>query len=214
MSQIRVLIVDDHSLVRQGLKKILELEDDIKVVGEAEDGQKALEVAKTTQPDVVLMDISMPDMNGIEATRAFKKRGLKCAILVLTIHDDREYLFEIVRAGASGYVLKDIEPQKLVEAIRVVSKGNTYIQPNLTLDLITEFNRLSSKTKLLKENPLTKREMEVLRLITEGMTNAEIARELYISEKTVKNHVSRILRKLNVEDRTQAAVFAIKNDLV
>lgn len=214
MSQIRVLIVDDHSLVRQGLKKVLELEDDIRVVGEAENGRKALEVAKTTQPDVVLMDISMPDMNGIEATRAFKKQGFKCAILVLTIHDDREYLFEIVRAGASGYVLKDIEPQKLVEAIRAVSKGNTYIQPNLTLDLITEFNRLSSKTKLLKENPLTKREMEVLRLITEGMTNAEIARKLYISEKTVKNHVSRILRKLNVEDRTQAAVFAIKNDLV
>jgi DNA-binding NarL/FixJ family response regulator len=214
MSQIRVLIVDDHSLVRQGLKKVLELEDDIKVVGEAEDGQKALEMAKTTKPDVVLMDISMPNMNGIEATRAFKQQGFKCAILVLTIHDDREYLFEIVRAGASGYVLKDIEPQKLVEAIRAVGKGNSYIQPNLTLDLISEFNRLSSRTKLLRENPLTRREMEVLQLITEGMTNAEIASELYISEKTVKNHVSRILRKLNVEDRTQAAVFAIKNDLV
>lgn len=214
MTQIKVLIVDDHSLVRQGLKKVLELEEDIVVVGEANDGNKALEIAGETQPDVVLMDISMPKMNGIQATRAFRKKGFKCAILILTIHDDKEYMMEVIRAGASGYVLKDIEPAKLVEAIKTVNSGGSYIQPNLTMGLISEYKKLSSKARLLKENPLTKREMEVLQLIAEGMSNAEIAKELYISEKTVKNHVSSILRKLNVEDRTQAAVFAIKNDLV
>lgn len=214
MTQIKVLIVDDHSLVRQGLKKVLELEEDIVVVGEADDGNKALEIAGETQPDVVLMDISMPKMNGIQATRAFRKKGFKCAILILTIHDDKEYMMEVIRAGASGYVLKDIEPAKLVEAIKTVNSGGSYIQPNLTMGLISEYKKLSSKARLLKENPLTKREMEVLQLIAEGMSNAEIAKELYISEKTVKNHVSSILRKLNVEDRTQAAVFAIKNDLV
>lgn len=214
MNKIRVLIADDHALMRQGLKKILEMEKDITVVGEAVDGSDALEKAKALQPQVVLMDINMPGVNGVEAIRAFKKEGVNCGIIILTIHDDPEYLFEGIRAGAMGFVLKDVEPDSLINAVRAVSRGESYIQPNMTKELISEFNRLSEKNARKDDDHLTKREREVLTHIANGLSNSEIAEKLVISEKTVKNHVSSILRKLNVMDRTQAAIYAIKNKLI
>ncbi|MCX8131877.1 MAG: response regulator transcription factor [Clostridia bacterium] len=214
MSKIRVLIADDHSMVRQGLKQILELEDDITVVAQASNGSEAVRLSKEQKPDVVLMDINMPTLNGLQAIKEIKDEKLASKVIVLTIHEDREYLFKTIQMGAEGYVLKDAEPSVLIEAIRSVHQGQSYIQANMTKELVKEFNRVTLHEKDKNdENSLTSREIEVLELIAEGMINKEIAKQLYISEKTVKNHVSNIFKKLNVSDRTQAAIYAFKHNI-
>ena len=213
-SKISVLIADDHSLIRQGLKQILELEEDICVVAQASNGDEAIRCAIEHKPDVILMDINMPGTNGLQAIGEIKKQKIESMIIVLTIHEDREYLFKTLQMGADGYVLKDAEPSVLVEAIRNVYSGQSYIQQNLTSELVKEFNRVTMHEKDKREsNNLTPREIEVLQLIAEGMINKEIAKQLYISEKTVKNHVSNIFRKLDVSDRTQAAIYAFKHNI-
>ncbi len=214
MNKIRVLIADDHSMVRHGLKQILELENDMVVVAQASNGREAVELTKQHNPDVVLMDINMPILNGLQAIKELKQEKHPSKVIVLTIHEDREYLFKTLQMGAQGYVLKDAEPSVLIDAIRNVSRGESYIQPNMTTELVKEFNRVTLNEKEKHdESNLTTREVEVLELIAEGMINKEIAQKLYISEKTVKNHVSSIFKKLNVSDRTQAAIYAFKNNL-
>ncbi len=214
MNKINVLIADDHSMVRQGLKQILELEKDIAVTAQAANGEEAIEMARLHKPDIILMDINMPRMSGLQAIKELKKDNSSTKIIVLTIHEDREYLFKTLQMGAEGYVLKDAEPSVLIEAIRNVNKGQTYIQSYMTGELVKEFNRMTLHEKeKYEENNLTAREIEVLELIADGMINKEIAKELYISEKTVKNHVSNIFKKINVSDRTQAAIYAFKHNI-
>ena len=213
-SRINVLIADDHVLMRQGLKQILELEKDIAVIAQASNGNDAVKLAREHRPDIILMDINMPGINGLQAIKEIKQEKLQCRIIVLTIHEDREYLFKTLQMGAEGYVLKDAEPSVLVEAIRNVHSGQSYIQPNMTRELVREFNRVTLHEKEKNDaRDLTAREIEVLELIAEGMINKEIAKQLYISEKTVKNHVSNIFRKLDVSDRTQAAIYAFKHNI-
>jgi DNA-binding NarL/FixJ family response regulator len=214
MKKIKVLIADDHHMVRQGIKQILELENDIEVVSQASNGEEAVKLSREYKPDVILMDINMPGMNGLQAIEELKKEEGIYKVVVLTIHQDREYLFKTIQLGAEGYVLKDAEASVLIEAIRTVSEGNTYIQPNMTSELVREYTRISTHTRSKEEeNVLTSREIEVIGLIAEGLINKEIAKKLYISEKTVKNHVSNIFKKLNVSDRTQAAIYAFKNNI-
>lgn len=214
ISKISVLIADDHSLIRQGLKQILELENDITVVAQAANGNEAVKFTRDLKPDVVLMDINMPETNGLQAIKEIKQEKMLSKVIVLTIHEDREYLFKTLQMGAEGYVLKDAEPAVLIEAIRNVHGGQSYIQPNMTRELVREFNRVTLHEKEKgDESNLTSREVEVLELIAEGMINKEIAKQLYISEKTVKNHVSNIFKKLNVSDRTQAAIYAFKHNI-
>jgi two-component system response regulator DegU len=215
MKKIKVIVADDHSLVRKGLEQVLELEDDIKVIGQASNGKEVVEKAMELKPDVILMDINMPIQNGIYAIKELKDKGCPAKIIVLTIHEDREYLVEAVKTGAAGYIMKDAEVDHLLKAIRDVYKGETYIQPNLASGLIKDFERMTYRSvkKQFEENNLTQREIEVLLLIADGMNNREIAGELYISEKTVKNHVSNIFKKIDVNDRTQAAIYVFKNHL-
>ncbi|GAE89711.1 response regulator [Acetivibrio straminisolvens] len=214
MDKIQVVIADDHAMVREGLKQILELEKDIVVVAQASNGEEAVKLTKEYQPDVILMDINMPGMNGLQAIEKMKAENLAAKIIVLTIHEDKEYLFKTLQMGAEGYVLKDADSTVLVEAIRSVNKGESYIQSNMTKELVNEFNRVTVNEKGKKpENNLTPREREVLELIAEGLINKEIAKRLFISEKTVKNHVSNIFKKLNVSDRTQAAIYAFKHNI-
>lgn len=215
MDEISVVLADDHVLVRKGLKKILEMEEDIKVIGEASDGVEAVEEVINKKPQVLLLDINMPKLNGIEVIQELKKKKVHAKIVILTVYDDREYLLELIKMGISGYILKDIEPQGLFEAVRCASRGETYIQPTLSRALVAEYNRLTQPvTGVSTKKSLTAREKEVLAHIAEGMSNGEISQELGISEKTVKNHVSSILRKLDLMDRTQVAVYALKNKLV
>ncbi|NLJ67469.1 MAG: response regulator transcription factor [Clostridiales bacterium] len=216
MNMIRVMIADDHSLMRKGLQQILELEDDIRVIGQAKNGKEAVELGLTVAPDIILMDINMPIKNGLQAIKELKERGCPAQIIVLTIHEDREYLLKSIKAGASGYVMKDAESDHLIEAIRDVYNGQTYVQPNITTGLIKEFDEaqksdMNRKLEYDKYDNLTQREIEVLLLIAEGKNNREIAEELFISDKTVKNHVSNIFKKIDVSDRTQAAVYVLKN---
>ena len=209
MNKVRVLIADDHAMVRQGLTTIIELEEDMFVVAQASNGEEAINLARKERPDVILMDINMPGINGIQAIKTLKEEDSNYKIIVLTLHQDREYLFKTLQMGCEGYVIKDAESSVLIEAIRSVYKNQTYIQPNMTGELVKEFNRVTMHDKEKHEdNDLTDREIEVLKLIADGMINKEIAKQLYISEKTVKNHVSNIFRKLNVSDRTQAAIYA------
>lgn len=212
---IKILIVDDHALLREGLIKILSLEEELEIIGEASKGEEAIDLARKLRPDIILMDINMPGINGIEATKVIKKELPQIGIIALTIHDDEEYIFELVRAGVPGYVLKDISPERLISAIKDVAQGKSVIHPNITAKLLGEFNRLSErKSRPNSFEDLTMREIEVLELIAKGMANKDIAHTLFISEKTVKNHVTNIFRKLNVDDRTQAALYAVKNKLV
>lgn len=214
-NSIKVVIIDDHPLVREGLRKILELEEDIEVIDEAGDGQGAINLARKLKPDVILMDINMPGTNGVEATKIIKRDLPQIGIIALTIHEDEEYVLELVKAGVSGYVLKDIAPAKLVETIRTVAAGNSVIDPSITRTVFAELNRLTRHRRLYgEEKVLTKREMDILHLITQGKSNKEIAGELCISEKTVKNHITNIFRKFHVDDRTQAVLYAIKHHLV
>lgn len=211
MNKIRVLIVDDHSLLRQGLSQLLSLESDIDVIGTAQDGDEAITKCQELKPDVVLMDINMPKVNGIQALRRIKDIGFKAKVIMLTIHDDREYLYETMNLGAEGYVLKDTDSESLVDAIRSVHGGSIYIHPSLADAYLKKTNRTVIENA--SGSNLTKREYEVLVLIAEGNNNKEIAEKLYISEKTVKNHVSGIFKKIGVNDRTQAAIYAYKNSI-
>lgn len=211
---IKVLIVDDHALINEGIKQILELEDDITVVGQAANGLEAIEKVYETNPDIILLDINMPHMNGIDTLRRFKDLGIKNKVIILTIHDDREYILETLKLGADGYMLKDSDSKTFVKAIRRVASGKKYIQQSIE-DIVTS----SCEGDVLKEDTirkidsLTKREYEITILIADGLNNKAIADKLFISEKTVKNHVSNILKKLQVEDRVQAAIFAYKNNM-
>lgn len=213
MNLIKVVIAEDHSMIREGLKRLLEFEPDIRVVDGFADGKSLVDNYLAIKPDVVLMDINMPVLNGLEALSKIKAMDNNAKVVVLTIHHDKEYLFRALDLGASGFILKDADAKVLIDAIRNVYHGRTYIQPTMTGELVTEFKRMkngiSDSSKLL-----TTREIEVLKLLSKGMLNKEIANELFISEKTVKNHISNIFRKLDVQDRTQAAVYAIKNKIV
>ncbi|ODH00938.1 DNA-binding response regulator [Nostoc sp. KVJ20] len=208
---IKVLLVDDQSLIRQGLRALLELEPDLEIVGEAENGEQAINLVAEFQPDVILLDIRMPIMDGVAATREIQKRFVKTKILVLTTFDDDEYVSAALQNGAMGYLLKDTPSEELAVAIRAVHKGYTQLGPGIVKKLLTQF----SNGTLTQSPPvpsslteLTPREKEVLRLIATGASNREIAQELYISEGTVKNHVTNILNRLNLRDRTQAAIWA------
>ncbi|MDF2839546.1 MAG: response regulator transcription factor [Clostridia bacterium] len=212
MNTIQILIADDHSIVREGLKQLLDLEEDFKVIGQASNGVETIEKVKLLNPDVLLLDINMPVMNGINALKKIKEEGLNTNVVILTLHEDREYLLETMQIGATGYILKDSDSATLYKAIRDAYNGESYIQPKLAAELVKEFNKPKG-IKLKPENELTQREHEVLTLIAEGHNNREIAEELFISEKTVKNHISNIFRKLNVSDRTQAAIYAFKNNI-
>jgi NarL family two-component system response regulator LiaR len=207
MTKIKVLIVDDHGVVRQGLRTYLELLDDVEVMGEAENGLEAVAQVRQHQPDVVLMDLVMPEMDGIEATRQVSAISPSTRVIVLTSFADDEKVFPAIKAGATGYLLKDVSPADLANAIRAVHAGETHLHPDITKKLV---DQLASTERGPRPTPdeLTPREREVLRLIAQGMSNREIAQALTISEKTVKTHVSNILSKLHLADRTQAAVYA------
>jgi NarL family two-component system response regulator LiaR len=212
MDKIKVLIVDDHAIVRQGLRTFLELQDDIQVVGEAENGREAVEGARQWKPDVVLMDLVMPEMDGIEATRQICALRPDIKVIALTSFAGDDKVFPAIKAGAAGYQLKDVSPPDLVDAVRAAHRGDTLLHPEIAKKLMAEV-----VTREEKAGPdldaLTQRELEVLRLIARGFSNHEIARELTISEKTVKTHVSNILSKLHVDDRTQAAIYALQKGL-
>ncbi len=215
---IRVLIVDDQSLVRAGFRMILESETDIEVVGEAADGLTAVLAARETEPDVILMDVRMPNVDGLEATRRLlegREQGPR--ILILTTFDLDEYVYEALRAGASGFLLKDTPPEQLVEAIKVVAGGDALLSPVVTRRVIAEFVRrppAAARPTAPGLDELTARELEILRLIARGLSNAEIAAEAFVSETTVKTHVARILMKLRLRDRVQAVVFAYEHGIV
>lgn len=209
---IKIMIADDHSMIREGLKSLLELEGDIQVVAEAEDGVDCLEKLKICTPDVLLLDINMPRKNGLEVLQTLKSSKSKVKVLVLTVHNEVEYLMKAVDIGVDGYILKDSESAELKKAIFSIVEGENYIQPSLIPSLnskMIEKNRNEGKIE-----SLTKRELEVLKLLAVGMYNKEVAEKLNISERTVKNHVSNIFKKIEVTDRTQAAVFAIRNNLI
>lgn len=210
MNYIKVVIADDHSIVRQGIKQILELENNIQVIGEASNGKEALEKVAQLKPDIVLLDINMPILSGIEVIKSLKEQKFESKIIILTIHSEKEYLIEAIQNGASGYVLKDAESEILIEAINKAYNGENYIPSNLATELIKGY---SSGNKSTDINELTDREIEVLKAISEGLSNKEIGSKLFISEKTVKNHISSIFRKLDISDRTQAAIFAIKHGI-
>ncbi len=215
MEEISVLIADDHTIVRKGLRRILE-EAGINVVAEAADGIEAVQKATEFQPDVILMDVEMPHMSGIEATKKIKNDNPNAQVVMLTIHDEEQFLFEAIKAGAIAYVLKDRAPQELIESIKMASQGLSLLQPSMASKILTEFTRLGKKKKgpeYLYSN-LSNREREILRLIAQGMSNKEIAKELFISDKTVKNHLRNIFSKLHINDRTTAAVIAIREGLV
>ncbi len=211
---IRVLLADDQELVRSGFRLILELADGIEVVGEAVDGREAVHLAKELEPDVVLMDVRMPDVDGIEATRQLRATGLETRVLVLTTFDLDEYVYAAVRAGASGFLLKDAPREQLVTAVRTVARGEALLAPAITKRLIERFVARPAPESAPGLAELSARESEVLRLLARGLSNAEIAAELFVGEATVKTHVARVLAKLGLRDRVQAVVFAYEHGLV
>ena len=208
---IRILVVDDQPLVRSGFKMVLDERPDLELVGEAADGEQALALARDLDPDVILMDVRMPNLDGVEATRRLVDSGTRARILVLTTFDLDEYVYAAIRAGASGFLLKDVEPGELVDAIRVVAAGNSLFGPAATERLLTRFAEPPTGRSL---DELTEREREILRLLATGLSNAELASQLFLSETTVKTHVSSILRKLRVRDRVQAVIAAYDAGLV
>ncbi|MFD3870452.1 response regulator [Streptomyces sp. NPDC058623] len=214
---IRVLIVDDQMMVREGFSVLLNAMDGIEVVGEAVDGRQAIAQVAALRPDVVLMDIRMPEMNGLEATRQIVASDTDAKVLVLTTFDLDEYVYQALRAGASGFLLKDASARQLADGVRVVAAGEALLAPSVTKRLIVEFSKLAEAPRLADPAgvmELTERETEVLVLIAQGLSNAEIADRLMVAESTIKTHVSRILVKLGLRDRTQAAVFAYETRLV
>ncbi|MDQ0339891.1 two-component system response regulator DegU [Caldalkalibacillus uzonensis] len=234
-NKIRILIIDDHTMFREGVKRVIDMEEDFEVVGQAGDGEAAVQLVQELEPDVILMDINLPGMNGVEATEAVLRYSPDSKIIILSIHDDESYVFRTLQSGAKGYLLKEMDIEALSEAIRAVHEGGAYIHPKVTGKLVEEFRRLKQQDTAERtgEEPLirvtdpselrdeyeiyqllTKREFEVLQLMAQGKSNKAIGEALFISEKTVKNHVSSILQKMKVQDRTQAVIEAIKNGWV
>lgn len=214
--KIKVLLVDDHTVVLKGLAFFLSTQEDLALVGEANNGKEALVKVGETNPDVVLMDLYMPEMDGVEATTCIKKEYPNVKVIVLTSFSDQAHVLPALRAGASGYILKDVEPDQLVEAIRSAYKGNIQLHPDIANALLSQTLPVEEKEEepSIQVDVLTARENEVLQLLAKGMSNKEIASVLVITEKTVKAHVSSILSKLNLSDRTQAALYAVKNGIV
>jgi NarL family two-component system response regulator LiaR len=211
MDRISVLIADDHAMVRQGLRNFLDLHEDIEVVGEATNGVEAVDQVRQLLPDVVLMDLVMPEMDGIEATRKIRAISPDTQVIVLTSFAEDEKVFPSIKAGALGYLLKDVSPTDLIKAIQAARRGEAQLHPEIARKLMDEF---SSRPREPIPEELTERELDVLRLVARGLTNREIAQKLVISEKTVKTHVSNILGKLRLSDRTQAAIYALRQGLV
>jgi DNA-binding NarL/FixJ family response regulator len=214
---IRVLLCDDQALVRSGFRMVLEAREDMRVIGEADDGIQAVALAGHARPDVILMDIRMPNMDGVEATRRLVAAGNPARILILTTYDADEYVFEALRAGASGFLLKDIRPVELVEAIRVIARGEALLAPTVTRRLLDRFAQTLPAAGAVADPALaslTERETEVLALLATGLSNLELAERLFLTEATVKTHVSSILRKLGLRDRVQAVVLAYQAGLV
>ncbi len=214
---IRVLIADDQALFRRGLYVVLGTEDGIEVVGEAENGEEAIAKAEDLAPDVVLMDVRMPKVNGIDAARAIRAMAPSTRILMLTVSDEEDDLYEAIKAGANGYLLKEISVEEVAEAIRAVVQGQSLISPPMASKLLSEFNSLVRRAEEKQQFPapaLTARELEVLKLVAKGMSNREIADELFISENTVKNHVRNILEKLHLHSRMQAVMYAVREQLI
>jgi two-component system, NarL family, response regulator DegU len=227
MKKTKIVIIDDHQLFREGVKRILDFEENFEVVAEGDDGKQAVELVEQYNPDVVIMDINMPDVNGVEATRKLIEAYPDTKVIILSIHDDESYVTHVLKSGAVGYLLKEMDANTLIEAVKVVADGGSYLHPKVTHNLVKEFRRLANDGQAEGEQQgyqkvevrrplhlLTRRECEVLQLLADGKSNRAIGEELYISEKTVKNHVSNILQKMNVNDRTQAVVVAIKNGWV
>ncbi len=213
----RVVVADDHQVVRNGFAELLATQEDLEVVGTASDGAEAVRVCRELLPDVVLMDVRMPGMDGIEATRRVAADGNAPRVIILTTFDLDEYVYDALRAGASGFLLKDVTAEHLFDAVRVVANGEALLAPGVTRRLISEFAALRPKPDDASRSPLTgltPRETEVLRLMAEGLSNPEIAERLVVTEETVKTHVSRVLRKLGLRDRTQAVVMAYESGLV
>jgi DNA-binding NarL/FixJ family response regulator len=210
---MKLVICDDQAIVRDGLEMLLKLEPDIEVVGIAEDGASAVEMVTSKKPDIVLMDLKMPIMNGVEATRQIQAKYPEVKVLVLTTYDDDEWLFDAIQAGASGYILKDTSREEVVKAIRGTVAGKTYVDPSVAGRVLHQASSNQTQPATLITSKLTDREIDVLRLIAKGLSNAEISGRLFLSGGTVRNHVSAILSKLGVSDRTQAAVIAIQHGL-
>jgi len=223
MTMTKIVIIDDHQLFREGVKRILDFEDSFEVIAEGDDGSDALGLYEQYVPEVMLMDINMPRKNGVEATAELLAKYPEAKVIMLSIHDDESYVMHALKTGALGYMLKEMDADAIIQAIKVVAAGGSYLHPKVTRNLVAEFRRLSERENKGSFHQseirrpfhlLTKRECEVLQLLTDGQSNRTIGETLFISEKTVKNHVSSILQKMNVNDRTQAVVTAIKNGWV
>jgi two-component system, NarL family, response regulator DegU len=222
----KIIIIDDHQLFREGVKRILDFEHSFEVVAEGDDGSEVMNLFETHHPDVIIMDINMPNINGIDATQQLIAKYPQAKVIILSIHDDENYVTHALKTGATGYLLKEMDADALINAVKVVADGGSYLHPKVTHNLVKEFRRLSiqegessvqtiSRVEIRRPlHLLTRRECEVLQLLADGKSNRAIGDSLYISEKTVKNHVSNILQKMNVNDRTQAVVVAIKNGWV
>ena len=225
-TQTRIAIVDDHELFREGLKRIFDLEDEFMVVAEGRTGREAIRIAGEQKPEILIMDINMPDMNGIEATKQLSLLSPETRVLILSIHDDESYITHALEAGASGFLLKEVASTELISAVRAVAKDGAYLHPKVTTNVLKEYRRLlqfkgeqagrgiESRTDDPVYQLLSRREVEVLHLLADGRSNRDISDMLFISEKTVKNHVSSVLRKMDVNDRTQAVVDAIRRGWV
>lgn len=211
---IKLMLVDDHAVLRDGLKNILDLETDIKVVAEAVNGNDAINKVKEAVPDVILMDINIPEKNGIEATKAIKQLDPSVKILILTMYDHDEYFMAAIREGADGYLLKDAPSQHVIDAIRAVANGQSVIHPSMTKKFLGFYQRNPEPVEEKPEDGLTERERDVLLCLVQGMNNKEIAKSLFISDKTVKIHVSNIFKKLGVKSRSQVVIYAVQNQLV
>lgn len=215
MDKVRVLIADDHAVVREGTRRILDAEDDIEVVGEAEDGETAVKLAVRLKPDVAIMDIAMPDMDGVEATRLIKSLAPGVAVLVLSAYDDDQFVFSLLEAGAAGYLLKTVRARELVGAVRAVHAGESVLHPSVARKILNRFVPSQGKTAGPRPaDPLSERELEVLRLAARGASNQDIARELCLSVRTVQGHLGHIFNKLDVSSRTEAVVRALKEGWV
>jgi DNA-binding NarL/FixJ family response regulator len=210
---MKILLCDDQAVIRDGLEMLLKLERDFEIVGAAQDGAEALELAERTRPDLVLMDLKMPGMNGIEATREIRARLPGTRVLILTTYDDDEWLFDALRAGAAGYLLKDTPRQKIVEALRGTIEGRSFLDPAVAGRVLDQVAGNRKLPESVLADKLTERELDVLRWLAKGLSNGDIAAQLHLSEGTVRNHVSSILEKLGAADRTQAAVIAIRHGL-